>query len=256
MSKIAIVTGGSRGIGHAISKALLQNGFTVCILGQRSEADCVKALSELRAHGTVAYYQGSIAEDADRRRLIDSIIGKYGRIDVLINNAGIAPNVRADILEMTEASYDRVVDTNLKGTMMLTQLAANAMLQQAQIEGSLRGVIVNISSFSAEVASINRGEYCISKAGLSMVTKLFAKRLAGDGILVYEIRPGIIETDMTAGVKEKYDNLLAGDAFTIHRWGQPEDVANAVLPLVRGELRYTTGQVINVDGGYMDVRSI
>ena len=251
MRKVAIVTGGSRGIGYAIAESLVQDGFAACILGQRSEMECKEALSALRELGEVSYWQGSIASEFDRQQFVEGVITKYGRIDVLVNNAGVAPKVRADILDMTESSFDHVVGTNLKGTMMLTQCVAKAMIHCAT-----QGVIINISSFSSEVASTNRAEYCVSKAGISMLTKLFASRLAGEGILVYEIQPGIIETDMTSGVKEKYDRILAGPEFPIHRWGQPEDVARAVMVFARSEMRYSTGQVFHVDGGYMDVRSI
>ena len=254
--KVAIVTGGSRGIGYAIAESLISNGYQTCILGQRPEAQCNEALAPLHELGEMSYWSGSIADESDRARFVDGVIQKYGRIDVLVNNAGVAPKVRNDILQMTEDSFDYVVGTNLKGTLLLTQRVANAMLAQPKRDHATQGVIINISSFSSSVASVNRAEYCVSKAGISMVTKLFASRLAQEGILVYEIQPGIIETDMTAGVKEKYDRILAGPEFPIHRWGQPEDVARAVMMFANGEMRYSTGQVLHVDGGYMDVRSL
>ena len=176
-------------------------------------------------------------------------VGHFGRIDVLVNNAGVAPLERADLLEMSEASFDRVVGINTKGNMFLTQAVAKQMLKQKPLEDR-RGVIVNISSCSSVVSSTNRGEYCVSKAGISMLTTLYADRLAREGILVHEVRPGVIDTDMTGTVHEKYDKLIAEGAFPIARWGKPEDVANAVSALVSDKFLYTTGNYIDVDGGF------
>ena len=256
MNKVAIVTGGGRGIGLGVSRALSQNGYDVCLMGQSDEERYQDALSDLRSFGNdVFYFKGSIAEDSDRRAFVSAVCEKYGRIDLLVNNAGVAPKVRLDILETTEESFDYVVGINLKGTMFLTQLVANQMIKQEEENGK-KGAIINISSFSSTVSSPNRAEYCISKAGISMLTKLFADRLAGENIFVYEIQPGIIRTDMTSKVTEKYDRLLMGSEFPIHRWGTPEDIANAVMVFAKGEITYTTGQVLHIDGGYINVRSI
>lgn len=243
MRKTAIVTGGSRGIGRAIVKQLLAEGYAVAAVGTRPAPDFVPNDDEI---GRYRYICADISEKEDRKRILADTMEAFGRLDVLVNNAGVAPAVRTDLLEMDENSYDKVMKINLKGTMFLTQLAAKQMIAQ----GEKAGIIVNIGSISAEVSSINRGEYCISKAGIGMLTKLYADRLAQEGILVYEVRPGIIETDMTAGVHQKYDALFAGGICPIARWGTPEDVANAISVLCEGRLSYTTGQVVYVDGGF------
>ena len=230
--KTAIVTGAASGIGLAIVKKFLQEGYRVYGMSRRDTSPVI--------HENYQYIPGDISVAADRQRLISEI----EQIDVLVNAAGVAPKVRADLLEMTEESYDYVMDINLKGTFFLTQLAANKMKQANS------GYICNISSMSEYTSSVNRGEYCISKAGLSMVTKLFADRLAQFGIMVNEVRPGIIATDMTEKVKEKYDTLIRGDLLPIKRWGTPEDVANTVWTLCSGALPYVTGQSIDVDGGF------
>jgi len=232
MKKTALVTGVAGGIGLAVAKRFLREGYAVYGMSRRPTAPLT--------HEDFTYISGDISSAYDREKLISA----PQRIDVLVNVAGVAPKVRADILEMTEESYDYVMDINLKGTFFLTQLAANKMKQNGC------GYICNISSLSAYASSVNRGEYCISKAGMSMVTKLFADRLAQYGIAVNEVRPGIIETDMTAGVKEKYDALIEGGLLPIKRWGQPEDVANAVWTLCSGALPYVTGQSVDVDGGF------
>lgn len=256
MQKTAVITGGGRGIGFAVVTALARAGYRTFVIGQSPEERYREAFDALRSEGAqIHYFQGSIAQDADRRAFMDFIAASAERIDLLVNNAGVAPKVRLDILETTEESFDYVTGINLKGTMFMTQLVARFMVAQPPVDGR-RGIIVNISSFSATVSSPNRAEYCVSKAGISMLTKLYADRLAGEGIYVYEIQPGIIRTDMTAKVTEKYDRLLAGPDFPIHRWGLPEDVANAVMMFAEGNLTYTTGQVLHVDGGYMNVRSI
>jgi NAD(P)-dependent dehydrogenase (short-subunit alcohol dehydrogenase family) len=186
---------------------------------------------------------------ADRQSIIDSLRARFGRLDVLVNNAGVAPDIRADILDATEKSFDRVLGINLKGPYFLTQLAARWMIEQRQADASFSGVIINISSVSATEASINRGDYCISKAGVAMATQLWAHRLAEFGIAVYEVRPGVIHTDMSAPVAEKYDRLIAAGLAVENRWGEPEDVGRAVAMLARGELSYATGNVLNIDGG-------
>lgn len=235
--KTALVTGAASGIGRATAELFLQKGYRVIGMSRREECD-------LR-HDNFSYVSGSVANAEDRQKFVSSA----EHIDVLVNVAGIAPKNRADLLDMTEESYDTVMDINTKGTMFLTQLAAKKMLQNPSEDG-VRGYICNISSISAYTSSVNRGEYCVSKAALSMVTTLFADRLAEYGIMVNEIRPGIIATDMTEKVKGKYDALIDGGLLPVKRWGQPEDIANAVWTLCNGSLPYVTGQSINVDGGF------
>ena len=250
MKKTAIVTGGSRGIGFAISRQLGQDGYQIAIFAASPVERHRERLELLEQDGTeYCYSQGDLSNRDDRRKLIEQTVERFGRIDVLVNNAGVAPKERADLLDMTEESFDRVVGTNTKGTLFLTQLAAKQMLKQ-KLNGSKRGTIVNISSCSSQVVSVNRGEYCISKAGISMITSLFAARLAGDGILVHEVRPGVIRTDMTQTVTEKYDRLIRQGEFPISRWGTPEDVAGAVSLLCSERMQYSTGDYINIDGGF------
>lgn len=248
--RVALITGGSRGIGLGIASQLAADGFDVAINGVRPAGEVGDVLAGLQALGARAVYcQGDVASAADRRKMIDAVRGHFGALHVLVNNAGVAPKERKDILEATEESFDRVVGTNLKGTYFLTQLAANWMIEQKKAQPQFQGCIINISSISATVASVNRGEYCIAKAGMSMATQLFAVRLGEFDIPVYEIRPGIIATDMTAGVKEKYDNLIAGGLTVQKRWGFPDDVGKAAGALASGRFPYSTGQVINVEGG-------
>ena len=251
MEKTAIVTGSSRGIGFAIAKQLCCEGYNLVMVATGTEEKNIKALEELRAVGTkVLYVQASIADHDDRLKVVEETVKCFGRIDVLVNNAGVAPLQRADLLTMTEESFDRVIGTNTKGNMFLTQAVANQMIKQEMTDEGRKGVIINISSCSAVVSSTNRGEYCISKAGVSMLTTLYADRLASEGILVHEIRPGVIDTDMTGTVHAKYDKLIAEGNFPIARWGKPQDIANAVSLLVSDKLMYTTGNYIDVDGGF------
>jgi NAD(P)-dependent dehydrogenase (short-subunit alcohol dehydrogenase family) len=248
--RVALVTGGSRGIGRGIAESLADSGFDLAINGVREEAQVDDVLRSLADRGVkVAYCRGDVAVPANRAAIIDGIRARFGRLDVLVNNAGVAPNVRADLLDATEESFDRVLGINLKGPYFLTQAAARWMIDQRQADAEFRGVIVNVSSVSATEASTNRGDYCISKAGVAMATQLWAHRLAEFGIAVYEVRPGIITTDMTAPVKEKYDRLLANGLTVENRWGEPEDVGRAVAMLARGELTYATGNVLHIDGG-------
>ena len=251
MKRYALVTGGARGIGLAITRQLLKEGVGVSILGTSPQEKVAPVLRDLRTgQSPVLYFSGSLADRGDRERYVAGSVEAFGRIDSLINNAGVAPKVRTDLLSMTEESFTQVLDINLKGMLFLTQAVARRMVGQEPAEGR-RGVIVNVSSMSAYVSSVSRGEYCISKAGVSMVTALFADRLAEEGIGVFEVRPGIIATDMTAAVTEKYDRFFAESGqVPIARWGTPEDVAGAVSLLISDKLRYSTGDVLNVDGGY------
>lgn len=250
MKKCALVTGGARGIGLGISHALAREGVDVAILGTKPAEDVAATLDELRAHGVrVIYCQGSIADAAARAAALTKIAAEYGPISILVNNAGIAPRVRADILDASEESFEEVLRTNLQGPYFLTQAVAKAMIATRKDNPDFNGCIVNVSSISAAVASVSRGEYCISKAGVSMATQLWAVRLGEYGIGVYEIRPGVIKTDMTAVVQGKYDKLISEGLCLQARWGFPEDIGRAVAMLARGDLAYSTGQVINVDGG-------
>ncbi len=249
MGQTAIVTGGSRGIGYAISQRLLDEGYSVAVMHAHINETIQHNLDALKTRGRVISVQGDVADAQDRQRCLDAALEAFGRVDVLVNNAGVGPLSRTDLLEMTEESFDRVIAINLKANMFFTQLVAKQMISQ-QPEDGRRGTIVNIGSISAEVSSTSRGEYCVSKAGVSMLTQLYADRLAREAIYVYEVRPGIIATDMTAVVKEKYDALFVQGLCPIGRWGQPEDVAKAVALLCSGGLPYSTGEVLNVDGGF------
>lgn len=240
MKKVALVTGVSGGIGYATAKKLMNQ--EIAVLGMsRSTVKFDKT------EGEFTYVQGDISDRESREKFVNAAMNKYGRIDILVNVAGVAPKVRTDLLEMTEESYDYVMNINTKGLLFLTQLVANKMKKN---EGDEKGHIINISSLSAYTSSVNRGEYCISKAGVTMITTLFADRLAEYGIMVNEVRPGIIATGMTDKVKDKYDSLIEGGLLPIKRWGKPEDVAETVWTFCNGSLPYVTGQSINVDGGF------
>ena len=284
MQKTAIVTGGSRGIGRGISLGLAAQGWAV-VVNYRGNAAAASETAELveQAGGQALIVQADIGAAQDRERLVQETLARFGRIDLLVNNAGMAPRVRADLLETSEESYDEVMAVNLKGPFFLTQRVAQTMIAQnasstpssvpANAEcgvgnaekgiapspgtgegwgggSAARPAIVNIGSISAYTASINRGEYCISKAGMGMMTALFADRLAPHGVNVYEVRPGIIETDMTSGVKAKYDALIGDGLTPIRRWGQPADIAAAVVALAEGAFPFSTGEIFNVDGGF------
>ena len=245
MKKVALITGAAGGIGYASVEKFNKEGYAILAM------DIVpfeKVSDKFANFKDVTYVSGNLALEADRANAVKTAIEKYGRIDALVNVAGVAPKVRNDILVMTEESYDFVMDINTKGTFFLTQAVANQMVNQEAIDG-VKGAIANVSSCSAYTSSTSRGEYCISKAGVSMITKLFADRLASEGITVNEICPGIIATGMTSTVKEKYDNLIAGGLVPMKRWGTPEDCAKTLYALCSGELGYTTGQSIDVDGG-------
>lgn len=250
MKKVALITGGSRGIGLGIARQLQSNGFDIAINGMRAESMVRDVTDSLRANGTdVLYCQGDMGSSTDRKKILGEIKDHFGRLNVLVNNAGIAPRERRDILNATEESFDEVISTNLKGNYFLTQHAANWMIEQKRNDAQFSACIINISSISATVASVNRGEYCISKAGISMATQLFAVRLGEFNIPVYEVRPGVISTDMTHGVKDKYDKLIEDGLCVQKRWGYPDDVGKAVSALASGYFPYSTGQVIMVDGG-------
>ena len=244
---VAIVTGASRGIGRAVAVALAEKGWAVAINYARNADAAEEAKREVESRGGRGLIvQADVSVSSDRQRLVDETIAALGRIDLLVNNAGVAPDVRADILDASEESFDRLININLKGPYFLTQLVARSM-----IANKTQGKIVNITSVSAYTPSVNRGDYCVSKAGLAMMTQLYASRLAEHGINVYEIRPGVIETDMTGPVKEKYDKLIFEQDLTpIRRWGKPDDVAAAVGAIASGLLPFSTGEVINVDGGF------
>lgn len=246
---VSLVTGAGRGIGRGIALELAKLGHNVVINYAGNSAAAEECLSLVKdAGGDGITLKADVSDAEDRARLVSESVEKYGRIDLLVNNAGVAPNVRADILEAGEESFDRLININLKGPYFLTQLVANQMISQPKSE--VPSQIVTVSSVSVYTASVNRGDYCIAKAGLGMLTALYAARLAEYGINVYEIRPGVIETDMTGGVKEKYDALIEAGAWPIKRWGQPSDVGRAIAAIARGDFPYSTGEVFNVDGGF------
>lgn len=250
MKKTAIVTGGSRGIGFGIVKQLGLDGYRVAVMDVNAFADYKENFQELDGLGIeYLYIQGSTTSREDRERFLEEVLKAYGEVDVLVNNAGVAPKVRMDLLEMTEESFDYVVGTNTRGTMFMTQMVANQMLKQ-EVKGRRRGVIVNISSSSVTVSSTNRGEYCVSKAGVAMLTTLYADRLAASDIQVYGIRPGVIDTDMTKVVHKKYSDLIEQGAFPIARWGTPQDIADAVSAFCSEKFIYSTGNYIDLDGGF------
>ena len=251
---VSLITGAGRGIGRGIAVELAKLGHAVAINYAGNAAAAEECLQLVRAAGGDGItLQADVSLAADRERLVRDVIAAYGRIDLLVNNAGVAPERRADLLDAGEESFDRLVNINLKGPYFLTQLVARQMIEQ--VRGGAIGSfglprIVTITSVSAYTASVNRGDYCVAKAGLAMMTALYAARLAEYGINVYEVRPGVISTDMTAGVKEKYDAMISQGAWPIRRWGEPDDVGRAVAAIAHGDLPYSTGEVINVDGGF------
>ena len=247
---IALVTGGTRGIGLGIARALAADGWDLALCGVRSEEAVADVLGELRASGaSVAYVAADISLAGDRARLLASVAERFGGLDALVNNAGRAPRIRADLLEATEESFDEVLRVNLQGPYFLTQRAVPLLLDARRERPAARRGLVFVTSVSAEMASPNRGEYCVSKAGLAMAARLYAVRLAESGVPVYEVRPGVIATDMTAKVREMYDRRIAEGLIPEARWGTAEDVGRVVAALLRGDLPYATGSVIHVDGG-------
>lgn len=250
MSRTALITGGSRGIGFGIAKHLANSGFDLAINGVREEDEVRKELEPLNISGRkVIYCQGNIGLDTDRRRIIDQTIEQIGTPNVLVNNAGIAPPKRIDILELEEEDYDQVMDINLRGTFFLSTIVAKQMIREKMNDPGFEACIINIGSVSAVLPSTDRAVYCLSKSGIGMLTTILATRLGEYNFPVYEIRPGIIQTDMTQGVKEKYDKLIS-EGWTIERrWGTPDDIGKIATVLATGELPYSTGQIITADGG-------
>ena len=248
--KIAIVGASSKGLGKAVAFGLAGEGvrLTICSRGKEALEETTEEIKS-RTGAEVLALRGDVSKPEDVKEIVSQTVKKYGTVHILVNNAGIAPKERRDILDMSEESFDEVLSINLKGAFFLAQQAANWMIEQKKTDKEFTGCIINITSVSAVAASVNRGEYCISKAGLSMVTQLLAVRLGDFDIPVYEVRPGIISTDMTAAVKEKYDKLLNEGLSLQKRWGFPDDVGKAVSSLAVGNFPYSTGQVIMVDGG-------
>ena len=250
-SPVALVTGASRGIGRAIAVRLARDGYAVGVNYRSNANAAAEAVKEIaQAGGQAIPLQGDVASAADRQGMVADLLARYGRLDLLVNNAGITSVGRKDLLEATEESWDTVFATNLKGPFFLAQLAARKMIELIEAKTIGRGTIVNVSSISAYAVSTNRADYCLAKAAMPMMTWLLADRLAEQKILVYEVCPGVIASDMTAPVKEKYDQLIESGMSPIRRWGQPEDVAGAVAMLASGVLGFSTGERINVDGGY------
>lgn len=249
-AKVALVTGSALNIGRQIALALARDGYRVMTTARNSAEDAHETARLVREEGGEAdTHLADISDHAQAAGLVEATVRRFGRLDVLVNNAGIAPRVRADILEATEESFDELISVNLKGPYFLTQRVAQWMVRQRRADAAYRGCIVNVSSCSATVVSVNRGDYCLSKAGVSMATQLWTVRLAEFGIDVYEVRPGIIRTDMTKTVTEKYDALIAGGLLVEKRWGTPADIGRAVAMLARGDLPYASGTVLNLDGG-------
>ena len=250
MSKIAFITGGTRGIGLGIATELAKAGFDLAVNGLREETAVKSVLEKLSKLGVqVTYVRGDVSKNEDRQRMVEEILDRFGKINVLVNNAGIAPPERKDILEATEESFEYVLNVNLQGPYFLTQLVANRMIELKKQNQNEFFCIINVSSVSATVASTNRGEYCISKAGIAMATKLWAARLGEFDIPVYEIQPGVIKTDMTSGVQEKYDRLFQQGLAIQQRWGTPHDIGKVATAMASGNMPYSTGQVVLVDGG-------
>jgi len=250
MNRTALITGGSRGIGLGIARELAGEGIDLAINGIRPEDRVLDVLENLRSTGVrVIYCQGDVSNSSSRERVLEKISREFGHLNFLVNNAGVAPKERKDILEASEESFEHVLKTNLQGPYFMSQSVANWLIRQKKENKDFSGSIININSMSATVASVNRGEYCISKAGMGMMTGLFAARLGEFDIPVYEIRPGIIDTDMTSGVREKYDRLFREGLTIQQRWGKPSDVGRIVVALVNGLMSYSTGAVIMADGG-------
>lgn len=249
-ARAALITGGTRGIGLGIARALAAEGWALALCGQRPERDVATVIDELRRVApSVSYTAADLSRPADRSRLVEAVRLQHGAVNALVNNAGRGPRVRADLMDASEESFEDIVRTNLQGPYFLTQAIVRDQLARKRQDGTFVATVVFVTSVSAEMASVNRGEYCVSKAGLSMAARLFAVRLAGEGIPVFEVRPGIIATDMTAPVRDRYDALIAGGLVPEGRWGAPADVGRVVAALVRGDAPYATGSIVHVDGG-------
>jgi NAD(P)-dependent dehydrogenase (short-subunit alcohol dehydrogenase family) len=249
-ARVALVTGGTRGIGLGIVSALAGSGWSVAVSGLRDEQQAADSLEPLRSGGTdILYVRSDVSVARDRAQLIDTVTTRFGGLDALVNNAGRAPRVRADLLEASEESFEELLRTNLQGPYFLAQRVAPLLIERARAAAGPAPAIVFVTSVSAELASTNRGDYCVSKAGLAMAVRLYAARLAAEGVAVYEVRPGVIATDMTAAVKDVYDQRIAGGLVPEGRWGTPADVGQAVAALLRGDVPYATGTVVHVDGG-------
>jgi NAD(P)-dependent dehydrogenase (short-subunit alcohol dehydrogenase family) len=252
MRKLALITGGTRGIGLGIAKKLAAEGMDLALNGVRPESEVSEVLTELRKSGvSVEYFPGNIAEKAARENIVNGVKEKFGRLNFLINNAGVAPRVRADVLQIEEDDFDHLMDINLKGTFFLTQAVANWMAGLRESDPETPLSIVSITSVSAVLASTNRASYCMAKAGLSMMSQVLAVRLAEFNISVYEIQPGVIETDMTEKVKSIYQERIENGLTLEKRMGQPKDIGKVVAALLRGDLPYATGQILALDGGMM-----
>ena len=248
--RVALVTGGTRGIGLGIARELARDGWDLLLSGLRPPAEVSAVVDELQAAGgQVGYVAGDISQPAGRTAIIDHARSHHVALNGLVNNAGRAPRVRTDLLDATEDSFEEVLRTNLEGPYFLTQAIARDMLERTRQDAAFRAAIVFVTSVSAEMASPNRGEYCVSKAGLAMAARLFAARLAPHGVPVYDVRPGVIATDMTSAVKDAYDRSIADGLVPEGRWGQPDDVGRTVAALLRGDVPYATGTIIHVDGG-------
>jgi NAD(P)-dependent dehydrogenase (short-subunit alcohol dehydrogenase family) len=245
---VALVTGGSRGIGRGICLELARHGYAVAINYAGNEAAALETQQLMGTQVETLLCQGDVGLTEDRGRMVDAVVARWDRIDLLVNNAGITSPGRRDLLEATEEAWDRVLAVNLKGPYFLSQRVAREII--ARLPQLTRPCIINISSLSSYAVSTNRGDYCVAKAGLAMLTKLFAVRLAEYGIGVFDVCPGIIATDMTAGVRERYDKMIADGITPIRRWGTPEDVGRAVAALATGAVPFSTGDVLHVDGGF------
>lgn len=250
MRKVALITGGTRGIGYGIAECLARDGFDLAINGIRNASNVEEVVEKLKLIGVdVIYCQGNVGNSSERLDIINQVKDRFGQLNVLVNNAGIAPKERKDILESDESSFEEVLKINLQGPYFLSQSVANWMIDQKLKEDKFQACIINISSMSSKVASISRGEYCISKAGMSMMTQLFAVRLGEYDIPVFEVQPGVIETDMTSSVHDKYNKLINEGLCVQKRWGKPNDIGKVVSSLSDGSFSFSTGQVIMVDGG-------